>query len=381
MNLKLPYFHNRFIKNKVDFYTTWEDIDIIQKTLNINNKDTVLTITSGGCNVLNFLLYNPKKIISIDFNKHQEYLMELKIESIKNLEYNEFLEIIGVKISDNAEKYYKNIRNFLNKKSREFWDNNIWAIKKGIIRVGEPDVKLFGKIFKFLVGEKKLIKFFNCKTIDEQREYFLNKIYRLPIKSLIKITRNNYYIKLNLLMLIFWDISNKGKIISEFFEYIQNHYYPSSYQERFKEVFTNVPIKYNYFASLMLFNNYIFESCYPPYLKKENYTIVKERIDRIQIKTTSLKDTLREMKDGCITKFNLSNIFDWINDDEFRKQLDEIVRVGTNKSRIFYLISRKDRFIPQNFKGMISDKNLEKTLILKDRSMMYSNFEIGEIHK
>ena len=56
-------------------------------------------------------LYNPKeggtdigvvtlaKIISIDFNKHQEYLIELKIESIKNLEYNEFLEIIGVKIS------------------------------------------------------------------------------------------------------------------------------------------------------------------------------------------------------------------------------------------------------------------------------------------
>ena len=131
--------------NKVDFYTSWEDINPIQEALDINSNDVVLTITSGGCNVLNFLLYNPKKIISVDYNPYQKYLMELKIESIRKLDHTSFLELMGIKSSDRKEEHYENIKKNLSNEAREYWDSNQYAIKKGLLYVGEQNVKFLGK--------------------------------------------------------------------------------------------------------------------------------------------------------------------------------------------------------------------------------------------
>jgi len=85
-----------FSSNKVEYYSCWEDIQVIQDALEINTNDIILSITSAGCNIFNFLLYNPKKILSIDFNPYQNYLLELKIEAIKKLDYEEFLGLLGI---------------------------------------------------------------------------------------------------------------------------------------------------------------------------------------------------------------------------------------------------------------------------------------------
>ncbi len=51
--------------------------------LKINNDDTVLTLTSGGCNSLNLLLHGAGHVVSVDCNPAQSALLELKATGIR----------------------------------------------------------------------------------------------------------------------------------------------------------------------------------------------------------------------------------------------------------------------------------------------------------
>jgi len=367
--------------NKVDFYISWEDFYSVQEALNVVSSDTVITITSGGCNVFNLLLCNPKKVISLDYNPYQKYLMELKIAAIRNLDYSGFLEIMGVKPSSSRLEHYDTILKHLSDEAKEFWDQNKFPIESGLLYAGENNVKFFGKLLRFLKGKDTLEHFFNLKTIEEQSDYFYKKIYGLHWKLLLNFVFRNYTSKIVLCLRMLRDYPVKKKRPPEYFRYIQKIRYPKNQREKVENIFTEIPIQDNYFASMIIFNRYINENAFPPYLRKESFNILKERIDRIQLKTITIEEFLKECKNNSITKFNLSNIFDWYSDHEFKTILNEIVRVGANKSKIIYSVTRSDRAIPDNITELTPDKKLAMELSKKDRTMMYSNYEIAEIQK
>ena len=79
----------------INYSQCWEDPLLLNEALEINAQDTVLSITSGGDNTLFLLLKQPKKIVSIDFNPVQNYLLELKIATLKALPHGEVLEFLG----------------------------------------------------------------------------------------------------------------------------------------------------------------------------------------------------------------------------------------------------------------------------------------------
>ena len=65
-----------------------------------------------------------------------------------------------------------------------------FILKKGIISVGEKNVKLFGKILRYLKGNKTIENFFLCQTIDEQTDYFYKYIYGFPWELLLNFSYN-----------------------------------------------------------------------------------------------------------------------------------------------------------------------------------------------
>jgi len=379
-NITKLSFSDLKIMNKIDFYNCWEDILQIEKALKINSNDVVFSITSNGCNILNLLLHNPKKIISVDFNPFQNYLLELKITAIKNLEYLDFLKLMGLKSLKNNLSIYNSIKKDLNKNARNFWDKNSFVIKKGLLNVGEQNVKNFGLFLRFLKGEKLIKNFFLCETIKEQTDYFFKHIYGMPWQLGHFFGYNKYFIRISLCFRFLIEFYH-GRKKSDYLGYIKNVNFTKNHIKKIEDIYTKIPIKYNSFLSLILLGYLLNENHYYPYLKQENYKILKERIKKIEIKTASVFDTLKEIKDNSISKFFLSNIFDWIDDKNFKKNLIEIIRVGKNKSRIFYSITRKDRYIPKDILEFHQDKNMVIELLKNDRTTFYSGFEVGDIRK
>ena len=69
---------------KLIFTLNWEDPESDLKALKINSGESMMTITSGACNTLSFLLADPQSIHAVDINSSQSYVLELKMAAINH---------------------------------------------------------------------------------------------------------------------------------------------------------------------------------------------------------------------------------------------------------------------------------------------------------
>src|SRR5882757_3447443 len=91
---------------KLVFTHNWEDPESDQAALKIKSGDALFAITSGGCNVLGFLLADPEIIYSVDINPAQSCLLELKIAAIKALTFEEFIGFAGLQLHNGRMNLY-----------------------------------------------------------------------------------------------------------------------------------------------------------------------------------------------------------------------------------------------------------------------------------
>ena len=120
------------IENKVNlsiirYSQCWEDTEILLEGLKIKENDICLSIGSAGDNSFSLLTKNPKKVYTLDLNKTQIALIELKKIMYKELNYSEFINFIGIEnmnISNRVEIYEK-YKNHLTQESEEYWNKNI----------------------------------------------------------------------------------------------------------------------------------------------------------------------------------------------------------------------------------------------------------------
>jgi len=112
----------------ISYSMCWEDPLILLKALNISNRDNVLSIVSGGENLLAILLKNPNKLIGIDIKKEQIYL----------------------------------------KNEIDYWFNNLNLIEGGIIHCGKFE-RYLSKFRRYciplIISKKKVSKFLSLNSL------------------------------------------------------------------------------------------------------------------------------------------------------------------------------------------------------------------------
>src|SRR3954469_12692268 len=116
---------------KLVFTHNWEDPLCDHAALKIKNTDSVMAITSGGCNVLGFLLFDPEIIYSVDINPSQSCLLELKMAAIKNLDFGEFILFSGLQSYDHRLQLYGKFKSDLSTAAQTFWNDHAQIIQKG----------------------------------------------------------------------------------------------------------------------------------------------------------------------------------------------------------------------------------------------------------
>ena len=113
------------IGRSIIYNVAWEDPRIDCELLDLGAKDTIMMLTSAGCNVLDMALEGPEKIVAVDLNPRQNALLELKVVAAKTLSYDQFFALFAS--SNEAlfrEVYAPTLRPLLSAPAREFWDEN-----------------------------------------------------------------------------------------------------------------------------------------------------------------------------------------------------------------------------------------------------------------
>jgi S-adenosylmethionine-diacylglycerol 3-amino-3-carboxypropyl transferase len=357
---------------KLVFTHNWEDPECDQAALKIKSNNAVLAITSGGCNVLGFLLFDPEVIYSIDINPTQAYLLELKIAAIKSLEFDEFIAFAGLKEHTNRLKLFEKLKPLLSNNALEFWNQQAKIISHGFIMQGKYErfIKLAGKLIKLLQGRKRVLGLFTERSKQEQEIYF-DKVWNTKrFRLLFDILFNKRMLAKRGLSADYFHFDDGSKSFAE------------NFYNRSKKAFRHLPVKNNYFVSLYLLGKYSNDQEVPAYLKRENYELIRSRVHRIKNITAEAQSWIDTMPAESIDCFALSNICELMSEKETTRLFTAVYRTARPGGRVIFRNLMIPREVPETLKdSIVKDEPLSVQIYENDRSFVYGKVAAYSINK
>jgi S-adenosylmethionine-diacylglycerol 3-amino-3-carboxypropyl transferase len=348
--------------SKLIFTHNWEDPAIDERVLKIKDSDTVFTITSGGCNSLGYLRFNPLAIYCVDINPAQNYLMELKKAAFKELDYETCIAFFGLKECDTRKNIFSSLQKDLSPEALFFWQKNEMIIEKGIIMNGryEKFVKVAGKLLTLLQGHKKVKQLFTLSTLNEQKKFYEkhwdNKRWRWVFKTMFNKKR----------------LAKKG-LVSDYFHFDDGSgSFSESFYKRASHVMKDIPVQSNYFIALYFLGHYLDKRNVPEYLKPENFSSIKKNIERLHPVSVDSKYWLEQQSENMFDAFALSNICELMDDNDTHKLFSEVIRTAKPGARIIFRNLMIPREVPEDLqKVIIKDEMLSQQIQFDDRSFVY----------
>ncbi len=343
----------------------WEDSNLLIELFKEEKIEHVFSIGSAGDNSLMLLTLNPKKVVVVDFSLDQIYLIKLKLVAIQNMEYNEILEFLGYKNNKNRLQMFNIIRGKLDVDTARYWEKNKKKIRNGVINCGrfEGYFNFFKKwLLPIIISKKNIDILLSKKTIDEQKNFYDKKINRFVWRFIFK----NFFNKNTM--------SSLGRD-KNFFKYVESSIEQGILQ-RTEYALKELPTDTNPYLEYIVQGK--FNKNLPDYIKEENFKIIKENINKIEVFHNKAEEILIKYKDyfDC---FNLSDIFEYMDTEYFEKIIDNIIDSSKNNAVLAYWNMQVDR-ISQN-KSLFYDNERSLNLFKKDRAFFYKRFVVQRVTK
>jgi S-adenosylmethionine-diacylglycerol 3-amino-3-carboxypropyl transferase len=292
------------------YNTCWEDPAVDRLALNLGEDDTVLVITSAGCNVLDYALTGPQRIHAVDANPRQNALMELKLAGIRGLDYPDFFATFGHGYHPRfREIYHDALRGQLSPFAQGFWDKRCeWfgnpggsfyfhGLSGGVARIFRGYLKLRPKLARGIHA------LFEARSLEDQREIYDTRIQPAIWSRTVEWTLSR---QLTMSML--------GVPHPQRKEVIRQHQHGVAgfVRESVDYVFRQLPAWTNYFWMVYVHGRYS-ENCCPEYLKRDNFQRLKDGLaDSIQVHTCTVTDFLRVTEES-MTRYVLLDHMDWMS--------------------------------------------------------------------
>ncbi len=362
------YIHSNFLL----YNTCWEDSDVDRHLLNINEESRVLAITSAGCNVLNYLIDEPESIHCIDINPKQTALLELKTALIAQGEYDKFWAFFGEGKSVDYRSIFEKLKHHLSPPSRKFWEANIECFSpngKGFFYTGGAG--LFAQFLNHILNRKGIsdtVRMLILEPSKKEREElfasiehklwdgFDKRIWKTPlILSLVGVPKAQV---------------SAIKDINAFMKKALRHVFVE--QTPINNPFWRVYIEGAYS-----------KDCCPDYLKEENFEVIRQKLNRLNVSTKGIDDFLAHTK----KQFNqvvLLDYMDWLTGDKLSElsRVWELLlkRTESNSSILFRTAHSDINFLPDFVKDRVDIRQIDQNWVLQnDKVGTYSGTYLGTI--
>ena len=132
---KDSYYMSRFL-NTLNYTASNEDSRSEIEALQITPEDQILCITGSGSRPLDLLTQSPQRIVAVDFNPCQNFLLELHVTAISELTYEGFIAFMGITPSPKRLQTYRLLQRYLSKEGQQFWERHSHLIERGVLYQG-----------------------------------------------------------------------------------------------------------------------------------------------------------------------------------------------------------------------------------------------------
>lgn len=316
---------------------SWPEINIAKKI----QAKKILAIGGSGGRSLPLLSCAPESLHYIDLGLEQLHLIELRKESIRSLNYQQFLTFWGYPpYADNENcKEREDLFASLSLKAASrtyfqeiFQQNNF----NSPLYMGkwEKTFATFSKVAQRLLGKKNLEKFLTFKDLEEQRKYLATGFPRLRWKIALMIMGN---------AAVFNALLYKGNFIKKNIPLTHYQFYKSV----FDSLFENTLVKENFFIQLCFFGKIQNAEALPAEADQQIFNQVKEQLVK---STTSMaiQDNIINYCQSTSEKFDfisfsdVPSYFEGELEEQFMQKIKPALLPGA------LIINRYYLRIPQN---------------------------------
>ncbi len=316
--MPLPSFRDKLDQKIFDaiysrslvYNTCWEDPAIDREALALGPDDTVLVITSAGCNALDYAIAAPKRIHAVDANPRQTALLELKIAGIRALAFDDFFAIFGDGYHERFEELYRrDLRPHLSPFAQAWWDRHTrwFTSPRGSFYFHGLSGFVARAVRAYFASRPRLREamadLFDARDITEQQAIYDERVAPLLWNKAV-----------------YWAISRQLTMSLLGVPYPQRKLVEAQHvggvsgfiQSCVQYVFRQLPLGDNYFWRVYITGRYRRDCC-PEYLKRENFERLKSGlVDRIEAHTMTVTDFLRA-NETPISRFVLLDHMDWMS--------------------------------------------------------------------
>jgi len=368
-----------FVYNQI-----WEDPDVDLEALQLKPHHRLITIASGGCNVLNYLAADPAKIVAVDLNTNHIALTRLKLSALENLpSYEEFFRFFGqANDKANREAYDSFLSQRLDATTRRYWEKHI-PLHGRRINMFARNLYRYGLLGRFIgilhvmakLHGKKLDGILSARTPAEQRSAFERIIAPLfDVKSVRLLSKSPV------------SLYALGIPPAQYDELVAgtNGNAIAVLRERVERLACDFPIQENYFAWQAFGRGYDVEhrEAVPAYLQRETYELIRTRTDKVEVHHASLTDFLRDQPAHSMHRYVLLDAQDWMNPAQLAALWSEIDRTAdTRDARVIFRTAGADSPLPRKLPAellapWIYLEEASRAFHAQDRSSIYGGFHV-----
>lgn len=355
----------------VRYSNCWEDAAVLLKAMNVRRGGRYLSVASAGDNTLSILTQNPSLVLAVDISPAQIACLELRVVVFKNLSYDRLLQFLGIHDSPDRVGTYLRVRGLLSGESRQFWDRNRKAIQQGIIHAGKVEsyFRAFRKwILPFILNRRECKDLLKEKSRAERVDFYRRKVNSWRWRMFCRVFFGPA-------VMAHLDLGRKSQFYRSLNVDIADYA-----MKRTEHAMTALPTHDNPYLEYIIEGNY--RKTLPFYLLRDNYDKIRGNLSKLKILRGSLAEVLQSNGTMRFDGFNLSDIFEQMNEAEYVKALELILGCSEKGARLVYwnnLVRRTPGpFLRDHLRSLAE---VARDLFLENRAFFYSSLVVEEVQR
>ena len=360
----------------------WEDPRVDLEALAITPASRIVTIASGGCNVMSYLTADPERILAVDLNHAHIALNHLKLAAARHLPDAAAFRRLFVHADDpdNVDLYDRQIAPHLDAVSREYWEGRdklgrrrITAFARGFYKTGLLGMCIaFAHAVARLYGKNPRVMLSALSREDQKRIYEaeLAPLFERPLVRKILGNETSLYglgIPPAQYKALLGDAPHMAVVV----------------EQRLRKLACDFDLNDNYFAWQAFNRAYSREpdASVPPYLEARHFPLLKARADRVEVHHISFTALLQHQPDQSLDRYVLLDAQDWMDDATLTELWTEITRTARSGARVIFRTAGTETILPGRVPDVILDRwsyesELSRRLSAEDRSAIYGAFHL-----
>lgn len=366
--MKASEIQHRAEFTRVRYAQCWEDSLLLSQGLRPEGRHCV-SIGSAGDNSFALLAHGAESVTAVEMNPAQVACIELRRAAYLSLSHQEFLELLGSRPSRQRTTLYQRCRSNMPVASRDFWDAQGEDIQLGIGSLGrfENYFRLFRKRVLPLAHSRKQVAALLEERRPEERASFYEEVW------------NNR--RWRWIFQLFFSRRMMGALgrDPEFFRYVEGSVAERILQ-RTRHALVELDPGRNPYLHWIL--NGTHGDVLPDALEARHFASIREAIEtgRFKVVSQSLEAFLAGHPEHRFDAFNLSDIFEYMSEDNTRALLETLANASNPGARLAYWNMLAPRSRPQSLADRLEPLEEEAQQLFKqDRAFFYSRFVVEEV--